>query len=598
MLDCECDSDGEDGSLRKVNRIHRAKRDYEPAIADSRFLAEAALLSSNFFDPRSVLAAVTQICVDQYADWGSACLVDQNLELCQVGAFVAATSVGPGPPPDHSGDNLDLLLLWSGRKVLHRVSRGKPIRFERFGTNWIDEITEGVADAAFFREAAVYSALCLPISFGGRLLALLTLFLSTPHRKFSSRTLLRLEMLSASLAFALAVAGWGKETLGEVPGDADRPESTARAAAMLSHEVRNSVAAIISWTKYLKGRSVIIEDPGLSQAVRAVQRNAELLARLNERYLDTSRTGAGLLESIPLDVHEVLSSCIEDLAGIAHAKGLSIHKECTNRPAWLFGDPFRLQQVFANVIINAIKYTPAGGSVTISCRSDNEHAQVEIRDTGSGIDPDQLREIFLPFRRGRDALLRQETGLGLGLAIAEQIVTLHKGTIWADSKGRDCGSTFYIRIPLSSAQCGRVKQKSQQVQEEPVRILLVEDATDVLAVTKMELEALGHIVLPAENGIEAIETAGRERPDLIISDIHVPGVDGCEMLERIRANAEIASIPAIALTGSSDESNENKAKAAGFATYLLKPAETQVLDALIRSLVKKQSSVSQVISGS
>jgi two-component system, chemotaxis family, CheB/CheR fusion protein len=214
-----------------------------------------------------------------------------------------------------------------------------------------------------------------------------------------------------------------------------------------------------------------------------------------------------------------------------------------------------------------------------------------VADTGAGIHPAFLRQIFEPFRRGSDSLSNQ-SGLGLGLAIARRIVEMHGGRIWAESAGLDAGSTFRVRLPMAAAAITeRARELSIAGESESdggLRILVIEDSDDILFLLKIELEMSGHTVSTASDGIAGLVLAKNRRPDLIISDIKMPGMDGLELIREIRASQELAVTPAIALTGFGGKSEFDRAIAAGFDACVSKPAEPREISALIRKLTEKK----------
>jgi CheY-like chemotaxis protein len=216
-------------------------------------------------------------------------------------------------------------------------------------------------------------------------------------------------------------------------------------------------------------------------------------------------------------------------------------------------------------------------------------AEIAIADNGIGIPSEQLGRIFEHYRRGTDSRLASQSGLGLGLAIARQIVQMHGGRIWAESEGRGCGSTFRVRlpraVPTTQSGSGEAPVESYSRKEKGVRILLIEDSEDIQFLMKVELEKRGHIVRSASDGQQGIEVAKHLRPDLIISDIKMPLLDGYGMIRAIRALPEFARTPAIALTGFGSDADIERAIKAGFNACVCKPSEPDKIAALIQRLI-------------
>jgi two-component system CheB/CheR fusion protein len=220
---------------------------------------------------------------------------------------------------------------------------------------------------------------------------------------------------------------------------------------------------------------------------------------------------------------------------------------------------------------------------------------VEVTDTGIGIDRAFLEQIFEPFRQGTSSWLTSRSGLGLGLAIARRIVELHGGRVWAESQGLGCGSTFCIRLPLAAAAEEQRHIDAPAVRsagkENGIRILLIEDSEDILFLMKADLETMGHTVITACNGQLGMEAARAHQPDLIVSDVKMPLVDGYQLMRTLRGIAELRAIPAIALTGFGSKADIERALAAGFDACLSKPAKPEEVCLLIRQLTEKKPAV-------
>jgi CheY-like chemotaxis protein len=248
-----------------------------------------------------------------------------------------------------------------------------------------------------------------------------------------------------------------------------------------------------------------------------------------------------------------------------------------------------------NMLINAVKYTKRGGRILIRTVWMGEETEVEITDTGIGIDPALLERIFEPFRQETTSWLSSQSGLGLGLAIARRIVEMHDGRIWAESAGLGRGSTFRMRLPLAAVEdqggaVGTVEQ-SPPGPGNSIRILLIEDIDDILFLMKTELERMGHTVVTAIDGRRGLEAARAYHPDLIISDIRMPVMDGYELIRAIRNMPDLDATPTIALTGFGAKKDIERALAAGFDGCLSKPAEPEEIAALLQQLTEKRRAV-------
>jgi CheY-like chemotaxis protein len=280
---------------------------------------------------------------------------------------------------------------------------------------------------------------------------------------------------------------------------------------------------------------------------------------------------------------------------MAAERELSLQVELTPEPVPVLGDATRLEQVIMNLLINAVKYTKGGGSISIRTVRMGVETEVEITDTGIGIDTAYLEQIFEPFRQRTSSWLRSQSGLGLGLAIARRILEMHEGRIWAESAGLGRGSTFRVRLPLAAVEdqataAGTVEQPPA-VPGDSIRILLIEDLDDILFLMKTELEKMGHTVVTATDGHRGLEAARAHHPDLIISDIRMPVVDGYQLIRAIRDMPDLSATPAIALTGFGAKQDIERALAAGFNGCLSKPAEPEEVAALLKQLTERRRAI-------
>jgi CheY-like chemotaxis protein len=236
-----------------------------------------------------------------------------------------------------------------------------------------------------------------------------------------------------------------------------------------------------------------------------------------------------------------------------------------------------------NLLTNAVNYTGPGGTIQIRAHRKDGQVETAIRDTGRGLTPDLIERIFDPFPRGGQPPVGP--GLGLGLALTKRIIERHGGEIFAESPGPGCGSTFRFRLPaVEPAHASPPQERPSPEVFRPRRVLLIEDSRDILSLMKLEMEKLGYQVVTATDGKTALMTALRERPDVIVSDIKLPGIDGLELIRRMRQIPELSSTPAIALTGLGMKKDAEVALACGYHAHLPKPVDALELSAMIQSL--------------
>jgi PAS domain S-box-containing protein len=374
--------------------------------------------------------------------------------------------------------------------------------------------------------------------------------------------------------------------------------------AMLSHELRTPLSAIVGWAHML--RTGGLDEATVARAIETIDRNAKVQNQLIEDILDVSRIVAGKfhLEMRPIDLVRIVEAACDTVAPTAATKGVELRQDLdpTVRPCCpAIGDPDRLQQVVWNLLTNAVKFTPKGGTVTVSVRRQDNPAEFEIvvSDTGNGIAPDFLPHIFERFRQAGTGSRRQG-GLGLGLSIVRHIVESHGGTVMATSAGEGQGSAFTIRLPVveAGAEGQRVPPISREesgLDESPrldgVKVLIVEDEADARHLLAAVLQKRGARVFLASSATEALEMLQRERPDVLLSDIALVDEDGYSLIRKVRSLPQDRGgrIPAAALTGYGRLEDRMRALSAGFQLHAAKPVEPAELVAVVASLAGKSA---------
>ncbi len=360
--------------------------------------------------------------------------------------------------------------------------------------------------------------------------------------------------------------------------------------AMLAHELRNPLAALVAALPLVERRAPV--DGAEGRAREVMRRQSAQLTRLVDDLLDVARVTQG---KIHLKQHSVdLSALVARVAENARQsktepRGQTLEVAVPPGPLYARGDELRLEQVVANLLDNAAKYTDSGGSirveVTHEAASGSEGwARIAVRDSGMGIAPDSLHAIFDLFSQADVPLARSRGGLGVGLTLVRRLVELHGGHVHAESAGRGCGSTFTVHLPLTeqaTAPGEAARPAAQAPHEGSRRILLVEDNEDAQTALTMLLELWGHDVVTAQDGLTGVAAAARERPDIALVDLGLPGVDGFEVARRIRATRAGRHMLLVALTGYGSPDDRDRALAAGFDVHLVKPVEPARLLALL-----------------
>jgi two-component system, chemotaxis family, CheB/CheR fusion protein len=352
--------------------------------------------------------------------------------------------------------------------------------------------------------------------------------------------------------------------------------------AMLSHELRNPLSAILGATRILTTASWT--DRACQEAGQIVARQANHMARLLDDLLDVARITRGriTLRNELVDLRDTARSAIEALGPFMAEHGTHLTLDITDQPMPVFGDPARLQQVQANLLSNASKYSHRGGEVRFELRPQDGHAMIRVSDNGRGIEPQMLPQIFELFVQGDQTLARSEGGLGIGLTLLRSLVDLHKGRVEAHSDGPGSGSVFTVWIPLAETAAQGVDD-SDAVRRGPVQtVAVVEDQADARRMLQVLLEADGVRVFTAENGAEGADLIERLRPDLALVDLGLPVMSGFDLARRIRQDRKNSRTWLVALSGYGQDSDIQAALEAGFDEHLTKPPDPARLEQLLQ----------------
>jgi PAS domain S-box-containing protein len=379
----------------------------------------------------------------------------------------------------------------------------------------------------------------------------------------------------------------------------DADQAKDRFLAVVSHELRTPLTAMLGWVRLLT--TGMLDDVTSARALTVIERNTKILAQLIDDLLDVSRIVAGKLrlEVGPVDLVAVIESAIEAVQGLADAKSVGLKAVLDPSAGSVAGDPGRLQQVVWNLLSNAIKFTPNRGRIDLRLEHAGSHARLTVRDTGQGISPELLPHIFDRFRQ--DERPRRHGGLGLGLAIVRHIVELHDGKVWAESDGEGRGATLVVelRLPIDDVRPApkpaAVYRRFESAPSRLInltgrRILVVDDEADARDLLREILSQAGAEVAVVACADEALETLRRWRPDVLVSDIGMPGDDGYVLIRKVRAlrPEEGGHVRALALTAYARSEDRALALEAGFHTHIAKPVDPLELTALIAGLAPER----------
>jgi signal transduction histidine kinase len=360
--------------------------------------------------------------------------------------------------------------------------------------------------------------------------------------------------------------------------------------AMLAHELRNPLAPVRNAVEILRysGTSAALVE----KASEIISRQVAHMARLVDDLLDMARIARGkvALHIDRCDLAKIVRQTAEDYRPMLSAVGVSLSVEIPDRPLPLSGDPVRLAQMVGNLLHNASKFTPRGGSVEVRVAADpaDGSARVAVRDNGDGLEPAVLSRLFEPFSQADQELDRHKGGLGLGLALVRGLVELHGGTVTAESAGPGHGSTFTLRLPLLKADSGATEPTPPSVPGPStggLRILVVEDNQDSAESLRLLLSLLGHEVAVAFDGRTGLATARALHPEVVVSDLGLPGeTDGYALARALRADPALTPVYLIALSGYGHDEDRRRAKEAGFDRHLVKPVDPAYLEGALAAL--------------
>ncbi len=574
----------------------------EKKIEENRkaFLAAATTTLAASLDYSVTLKKVAELAVPRLADW---CAVDLVQGLRGPTKRVAVAHVDPEKialakdldakyPPDPDAPRGVPNVLRTGRSELYREIS--------------DELLERTCVDAdhlrIMRALRLRSAMIVPLSAGDRVLGALSFVHAESGRSYTEADLDLGEELGRRCATAIDNA--------TLYASAQRARETADVAnrakdeflAVVSHELRTPLNAILGWSRMLSAAQM--DETRRGRAIETIERNAVAMAQLIEDLLDLSRVISGKmrLDIQQVDLVPVIEAALDSIKPAADVKGVRLLPVLDGSVPSVGGDPTRLQQIVWNLLSNAVKFTPRGGRVEVLLKRSGSSVELAICDTGKGIDSDFLPHVFDPFRQQDATTTRARGGLGLGLAITRQLVELHGGRIEAESAGEGHGATFRVCLPVTAvvqeraatSQPPRSKRFSDgrsfdcPPQLKDLSVLVVDDDEDALQLIKAVLEECGCRVETARSVDAALTCIARAAPDVLLSDIGMPGRDGFDLIRHVRGLPveRGGAVPAAALTAYTRAEDRQRILQAGFSMHVPKPVEPAELLAVMASLTR------------
>ena len=553
----------------------------------SRFLAEASNALASSLDFQTTLSAMARLAVPQIADW---CVVDM---LGPEGTLQRLAVVHADP------NKAELARALERRySVDMAADSGVPNVLRTAFPELVSEITdELLAEAAgdpehhrLLRGLGLKSYIIVPLIARGRTLGALTLMTAESGRRYGMSDLAFAENLAGRAALAVDNARLYREAQ-----ELNRMKDEF--LATLSHELRTPLNAIVGWAHLLRDGQL---DAEMTQrAIETINRNANSQSQLIADILDVSRivTGKLRLDLRPVELAPIVETAVDTMRPTAVVKGVALEAQVGGAAVEVSGDSDRLQQVVWNLLSNAIRFTPRGGAVKVRLARGQSYATIVVEDNGAGMAPELIPRIFERFLQGDSTSTRAHGGLGLGLAIVRHIVELHGGTVEASSPGPGLGSTFTVKLPVltivappPSQEPGRRRAHDQGAASaatlDGLTVLVVDDHPDARDLMSAVLQQRGARVLGAATTGEALALLRAESPDVLLSEVEMPGEDGYALIQKVRAlpPEEGGRVPAAALTAYARREDRIRTLLAGYQIHLAKPVAPDELVTVVSSL--------------
>ena len=524
-------------ALQAEERVRREAA--EAAARTSAFLARASAALARVQTRDEFMVTLARLPVPDIA-------IDATVRLCETDQ-VRTT---PWVRSDRSHDVLEVAADRLESGITSVLASGRPVLDALAEERWLH---------------------CLPLTVQGRVEGAVIL---VSDSKDTAGDLLAIDLL------ARAGASFENILLMEQIREADRRKDEF--LGMLAHELRNPLGPIYNCLQLQK--IMPPGDPRGASIAETLDRQVRHMSRLIDDLLDATRLAHGkiLLRKERCNLVDIVLQTSEDYRKTIEAGGLSLRLDLPTRPLWVDGDPTRLSQVVGNLLHNANKFSHPGGEVTVVVTFDVAAAHITVVDQGIGIEPAMLRQVFDVFRQAEQGLDRSRGGLGLGLALVRGLAGLHDGRVEARSRGHNLGAEFEVTLPLAEAIVNQTHVPSVDVSAgDALRILLIEDNVDAAESAHMLLSHQGHSVQIAFNAESGLAKARDHMPDVILCDIGLPGMDGYQVIRRIREDDRLSTIYTVALTGYGRDSDKDLALQSGFDLHLTKPIDWPTLASVL-----------------
>jgi len=546
------------------------------------FLTKASGVLSSSLDYETTLAQLANLIVTDLGDW---CTVDVKEDGGELHRLVVAHR---DPAKRAAAERLRKRGLETARTATLQkvIESGEPLLQHTLPADFFDGLAYEPELPSMLGDLGIASWMIVPLTAAGRTLGAMTVISSDPARLFDEEDVSVAAELGRRAGYAIENARLYRQAQ-----EANRAKDEF--LATLSHELRTPMTATLGWATMLRMGEITPENFHL--AVETIERSTRAQAKLIDEILDVSRivTGKLQLNVAPVNLQSVIEAAVDAVRPSIAAKGINLQLDFARIDGVPTGDAERLQQVIRNLLSNSVKFTPSGGSITIRADQPQRNAaRISVTDTGQGISRKLLPVIFERFRQGDSSTTRSYGGLGLGLAIVKNIVELHGGSVAAESGGEGRGATFTITLPVttSSAQTATAAHPdATPLSLSGVSVLLVEDDDDTRRMLAAALQSFGASVIAVGSAPAAIEALRIGAPNVVVSDIAMPGEDGYALIMKIRSGAvaRARNVPAVALTAYARSEDRERILASGFEFHLTKPVDPATMVRVIREAARR-----------
>jgi PAS domain S-box-containing protein len=567
----------------RTEALEAARAEAEAAARRLALVTQAGEALAASLDYERTLPAVARLLVPDLADWCEVCVADADGTLRPQAEAVSdprwAVRVRELREryPDDPAAAVGLPAARGGRsEIVPAVDDAR-----------LQAAARDPSHLALLRGLGLRSALVVPLEARGRTLGVIRLATAGSGRGFGADDVAVAEAVARRVAFALDNARLFAEAR-----EAARHKDEF--IALLAHELRNPLAPIFNALALIRLKPD--DRANLDWARDVAERKARYLARLIDDLLDVSRILRGKLElrREAVELAPAVGRAVETVRPLVESRRHTLNVALPEGPVWLEADPVRVEQVLANLLTNAARYTEEGGRISLTVDRSGAGANgrppevvLTVRDTGVGLTAEERERIFLPFEQGGGPSERPRLGLGLGLSLVRSLVEMHGGTVRAKSDGPGRGSAFVVRLPALAEAPVHASPAARAADERPARprrVLIVEDQESSAESLARLLEVWGHRARVCHDGATALALAAADPPEILLLDVGLPGMDGYEVARRFREEPRLAGVALVALTGFGQDQDRERALAAGIGSYLVKPVEPETLAALLARL--------------